>query len=119
MSCPYACYVFINSSLNMGKGKVAAQCMHAMRMATRELRFKSSNTIDIWNEWEEYGAKTITLKADNEEEMLMLLSDYSGVEVRDAGCTQVPPDSFTVCMLFPMVARPKGFSHNGKMYKLF
>lgn len=119
MSSPFAAYVFINTRLNMGKGKVAAQCMHAMRIAYGDLHNHSRETKEIWDAWESTGAKTITLKAENENEMLMLLENFQGVDVIDAGCTQVPPDSFTVCMLFPMKARDGGFSYNGKKYKLY
>lgn len=119
MSSQYACYTFVNTSLQMTKGKVAAQCMHAMRMACSQLSFRSQETRDIWEKWAMDGAKTITLKADNEDEMMMLLSEYPGVEVRDHGLTQVPANSFTVAMLFPMRARPKGFEHDGKKYNLY
>src|SRR5690606_11095245 len=100
-------------SLHMDKGKVAAQCMHAMRIASSNI-----NNIDIWNRWEFSGAKTVTLKAKDEKEMSMLLENYEGIRVYDAGCTQVPPNSFTVCMMFPMVAMKSGFTHKDKRYKL-
>lgn len=119
MSSPYACYVFINTRLPMEKGKIAAQCMHAMRMAMNELPLRSREIREIWKIWEKTGSKTITLKAENEAEMATLISEYPGIEVRDAGCTQVPPDSFTVALLFPMEARSGGFQHNGKRYKLY
>lgn len=120
MSSPFAMYVFINGSLTMGKGKVAAQCCHAMRYAIKELPNHSKELNNIWELWEMTGAKTVTLKAENLVEMERLLEDYPGILVEDAGCTQVPPGSTTVCMLFPMKARIGGFvNKNGKKYQLY
>lgn len=120
MSCPFTMYVFINNSLAMGKGKVAAQCCHAMRYAINELPDRSREINNVWRQWEMYGGKTVTLKAENEIEFKKLTEDYNGVIIEDAGCTQVQPGSKTVCLLFPMKSIDGGFTNkNGKRYQLY
>lgn len=115
----FAVYVFVNSSLGMSKGKIAAQCMHAMRYACGDLHNRSSYIRQSWELWENNGGKTITLKAKDDLELEELLEDYQGIIVRDAGCTQIAPGSKTVCILFPIEERKDGFKNSkGVRYSL-
>lgn len=101
-----AMYIIINNDLNMGKGKIAAQACHAACRVTRALHNQNNSN---YNTWLRNGEAKIVLKA-TETEMLQLIDKYDNsksketnrcVNVRDAGFTQIAPNSLTALAFFP------------------
>lgn len=92
----------IRNDLKMGKGKVAAQCAHAAVSA-----YKSAlKHQPILKAWERSGQMKVTVKADNEDELLSILKEAKcwGILtniIHDAGRTQIAPGSRTVCAVGP------------------
>ena len=99
----------VRQDLKMGKGKAAAQCLHA----TLALYKKMTNTYseaynpEMINRWEYYsGQAKITLQVPNQEEMDMLFAQaislgVNAYIVHDAGRTQIESGSATVLGLGP------------------
>lgn len=112
---PIVMYLIVRESLNMGVGKIAAQCAHASQM----LAFKYTNAVgwtealdfdyppeeEIFSEWLKGSFRKVVLKADDKE-WEKLKKEYEGnkfvVHVIDAGLTEVPSGSETVIGLWPM-----------------
>jgi PTH2 family peptidyl-tRNA hydrolase len=90
----------IRTDLGMKKGKICAQCCHAAVGAVQ-----GSDPRSIAR-WERCGTAKIALKVKTQEEMLLIESTATanGINsyiVRDAGRTQIPAGSLTVCALGP------------------
>ncbi|KAF9919880.1 hypothetical protein FBU30_010420 [Linnemannia zychae] len=99
----YKMVLVIRTDLNMGKGKAAAQCCHATLANYKELSKKSPKTLA---HWEYFGQAKVTLKVDNEEDMLMLQAQAMSIglaahSIRDAGRTQIAAGSRTVLAIGP------------------
>ncbi|KAK3837266.1 MAG: peptidyl-tRNA hydrolase PTH2-domain-containing protein [Linnemannia elongata] len=99
----YKMVLVIRTDLNMGKGKAAAQCCHATLANYKELSKKSPKTL---SRWEYFGQAKVTLKVDNEEDMLMLQAQAMSIglaahSIRDAGRTQIAAGSRTVLAIGP------------------
>lgn len=93
----------VRKDLNMGRGKVAAQCSHAAVNAYKELQKRDPNLL---KQWEICGQPKVVVKADNEEILLELCrrAKESGLIVsliQDAGRTQTAPGSRTVLGVGP------------------
>lgn len=93
----------VRKDLNMGRGKVAAQCSHAAVNAYKELQRRDPNLL---KQWEICGQPKVVVKADNEETLLELYrrAKESGLIVsliQDAGRTQTAPGSRTVLGVGP------------------
>ncbi|KAJ8920369.1 hypothetical protein NQ315_005234 [Exocentrus adspersus] len=93
----------VNTSLNMGVGKIAAQVGHACLGLYREML--EQNKEDDLSNWEYIGEKKIVLKGNNELHLQELYEKAKANSipcylVRDAGHTQVAPNSVTVLSLF-------------------
>ncbi|MEM4366596.1 MAG: aminoacyl-tRNA hydrolase [Candidatus Anstonellales archaeon] len=91
--------IVINSSLRMGKGKIAAHAAHASLQAYLE------SPKSVSSEWLSNGAKKVVLKA-REEEMLDLFrkakaEGLTASIIYDAGFTQVPAGSLTAIAIGP------------------
>ncbi|EZA50364.1 Peptidyl-tRNA hydrolase 2, mitochondrial [Ooceraea biroi] len=102
----YKLVLLIRTDLKMGKGKVAAQCSHAAVAA-----YKSATKYPkILRAWVESGQPKITLKVDSENELLTLAAKAKSTGllsnvIRDAGHTQIPAGSVTVCAVGPGPAK--------------
>ncbi|KAF9133400.1 hypothetical protein BGW39_009823 [Mortierella sp. 14UC] len=99
----YKMVLIIRTDLNMGKGKAAAQCCHATLANYKELNKKSPKTLA---RWEYFGQAKVTLKVDNEEDMLLLQAQAMSIglaahSIRDAGRTQIAAGSRTVLAIGP------------------
>ncbi|KAG0377114.1 hypothetical protein BGX24_006687 [Mortierella sp. AD032] len=99
----YKMVLIIRTDLNMGKGKAAAQCCHATLANYKELNKKSPKTLA---RWEYFGQAKVTLKIDNEEDMLLLQAQAMSIglaahSIRDAGRTQIAAGSRTVLAIGP------------------
>lgn len=99
-------YIFVNSDLNMGKGKIAAQVGHVVEMLTHDIlrgHYEKRGSPEIYKNymlWKSSGARKIVLKADSKN-MEELSNIPSAHKVFDAGLTQIPSGSLTVVGFFP------------------
>lgn len=93
-------YFVVNSSLDMGKGKVGGQVGHATEKLIRRLE---RNPTSNYKEWRNSGNAKIVLKAA-EKDLENLLDKYSKISehVIDAGKTQIPSGSLTVIGFIPL-----------------
>lgn len=108
---PIVHYLIVRKSLNMGPGKIAAQCSHASKMLILSyVEFKQfKNPISeenyklytITKEWLEKSFRTIVLVADDKQ-WEKIKEDVRVFVVRDAGLTEVPEGSETVLSTWPM-----------------
>lgn len=93
----YKQMIIVRADLQMGKGKLAAQCSHASLAAyTKTLRLHP----EIAKEWSREGSKKVVLKVNSEKELLEYyeLAEREGIPadlVRDAGHTQLEPGTIT------------------------
>jgi peptidyl-tRNA hydrolase, PTH2 family len=100
---PYKMLLVVNTSLNMGKGKIAAQCGHAAVGAYKRASKLCPNAVR-W--WERTGCAKIAVKCPSEEELAAVLAaarskDIPLYLVEDAGRTQIAAGSRTVLGLGP------------------
>ena len=97
---PLKMVLVIRTDLGMKKGKICAQCCHAAVGAVQE------SDPRLIARWERCGTAKIALKVKSQDEMLAIeaAARASGINsylVRDAGRTQIPAGSLTVCALGP------------------
>lgn len=95
--------LIIRMDLQMGKGKVAAQCSHATLAAYQKAEKQCPEWIEDWEEW---GTAKITLKCPDEDQMLLLQKSARklglvAVSIQDAGRTQIAAGSRTVLAIGP------------------
>ena len=95
--------IAVRKDLKMSKGKIAAQCGHAA-VGGSSKAYKHTPT--FWHNWSEFGVTKIACWVENEEDMNNLEKEAkeSGLvtyKVRDAGYTEVPPNSITVLSVGP------------------
>jgi peptidyl-tRNA hydrolase, PTH2 family len=100
---PYKMLLVVNTSLNMGKGKIAAQCGHAAVGAYKRASKQCPNAV-TW--WERTGCAKIAVKCPSEEELATIYTAARGKDiplylVEDAGRTQIAAGSRTVLGLGP------------------
>ncbi|KAH9387414.1 peptidyl-tRNA hydrolase, PTH2 family [Nematocida major] len=91
--------LLVRNDLNMGKGKIVAQAMHAAYSAANKKSLLSSA-------WKHCGFKKVSLKVETEQEMDTLVekAHSKGIPcspVIDAGRTQVEPNTHTVTFIGP------------------
>ena len=86
-------YIVVNSSLGMGKGKIAAQASHA---SVAVLEKVDDGALE---EWKDEGMKKVVLKVKDAEELLALFEKakrlFPCALITDAGKTQIEPGSKT------------------------
>mmetsp|Transcript_1792 Transcript_1792/g.4553 ORF Transcript_1792/g.4553 Transcript_1792/m.4553 type:complete len:121 (-) Transcript_1792:305-667(-) len=94
----------VNEELKMTKGKVAAQCGHAVYGLTKKLRKKH---MVLLKQWESCGQPKIALKGDGGTQQMKELAEAAAQAnipshiVCDAGRTQIAAGSQTVLALGP------------------
>lgn len=103
---PYKMVLVVNTSLGMGKGKIAAQCGHA---AVGCFERASKQCPAAVKAWQYTGCAKIALKCTSEEEMeeiagRALSKDIPVYLVEDAGRTQIAAGSRTVLGIGPAPA---------------
>jgi len=117
---PLVMYFIIRESLNMGKGKIGAQCAHAAQMIILKYAqlaiHKSTEILDdtefkkynITREWLEGSFRKVVLRADDKE-FEKVKEQLDCFLVRDGGLTEIAAGSETVLVLWPMKKseRPK------------
>jgi peptidyl-tRNA hydrolase, PTH2 family len=110
-------YYVVNTSLNMGVGKIAAQCCH-VNTDIIKLMEKCSKSPRLYREWKLYGETTVVLAAD-EEQFAAIYNEFKELSLNspandtkyktpvmcyivDAGRTEVEPGTMTVLGFTPM-----------------
>jgi len=93
----------VRQDLKMGKGKAAAQCCHATLSAYKQARRKCPEALRAW---ECNGQPKVTVKCDNEDDLMLLLTQARSLGlvsavIADAGRTQIAPGSKTVLAVGP------------------
>lgn len=106
-NAPYKMVLCVNTSLGMGKGKIAAQCGHAAVGCYKRSRRQCPSALSAW---EKTGCAKIAVKCPSEEEMGAILEEAAkkGIPlyfVEDAGRTQIAAGSRTVLGLGPAPVR--------------
>lgn len=104
---PYKMVLCVNTSLGMGKGKIAAQCGHAAVGCWKRSHRKCPAALSAW---ERTGCAKIAVKCPSEEEMGIILERAASKDipiylVEDAGRTQIAAGSRTVLGLGPAPVR--------------
>ncbi len=100
----YKMVFVVNTSLEMGVGKVAAQVGHATLALYKTLLLDPLQMADV-RIWENEGAKKIVLKGIDTDHLVNLCQlatarSIPNCVIRDAGKTQIPTGSVTVFALF-------------------
>ncbi|KAF7254956.1 hypothetical protein EG68_08087 [Paragonimus skrjabini miyazakii] len=96
----------VRTDLNMGKGKIAAQCSHA---AVSCFQYAQAKNPSLLAAWEEQGQPKIVLKSDSLHELELLSAKADSLDlinsiIHDAGHTQIPAGSATVLGIGPGLA---------------
>jgi PTH2 family peptidyl-tRNA hydrolase len=92
--------IVARADLGMGEGKLAAQVAHASLMAYESAECRDSS------EWKGSGQKKVVLQANGESQLFELAdrAEREGIAhavVRDAGHTQLEPDTVTALAVGP------------------
>ncbi len=104
----HAMYLFVNTTIKMDKGKITGQLGHTVQKLIQNLFLvhsqskteESKKFINHYKYWKSNGMAKIVLKAEQDQlEQLQLLPNV--VCVRDAGLTQIPPNTLTVVGFLP------------------
>ncbi|XP_055631701.1 probable peptidyl-tRNA hydrolase 2 [Toxorhynchites rutilus septentrionalis] len=99
----YKMILVVRNDLKMGKGKIAAQCGHA---AVGAYEGASKKTPTILRKWQHTGQAKIAVKVDSEQQMMEVYktakaNNLNCCLIRDAGRTQIEPNSKTVLAIGP------------------
>ena len=99
---PLKMVIVVRSDLKMGKGKIGAQVGHGVLTVGFEAAAKDMNLM------EEYfiGQQKVCVKVSSEDELVSIEQQAKNAGlftalIRDAGCTQVPAGTKTVCAIGP------------------
>jgi PTH2 family peptidyl-tRNA hydrolase len=100
---PFKMVLCVNMSLQMGKGKMCAQCGHATLGAYRSAE-RHADTAILW--WHRMGQAKVAVKVENDEALheLARKAQEAGIVtylVEDAGRTQIAAGSKTVLAIGP------------------
>jgi len=100
-------YILVNDDLKMGKGKIAGQVGHVVGLITEEIIRKSYETAkgvpDCYQryvEWKMTGHAKVILKA-TQQQIEQMIGEPESIYIRDAGRTQIAPNSLTVLGFYP------------------
>lgn len=93
----------VRTDLQMGKGKIAAQCSHAAVGAFEKALKRDPESLKIW---QYTGQAKVALKTDSVDEMKQIAENASKLGlvtsmIRDAGRTQIAPNTITVLGVGP------------------
>ncbi len=95
--------IIARKDLDMGVGKLSAQCAHASILSFLEAQKADKS---VANEWLSSGQKKIVLKVDDEESLRKMFTAFRFKKipcalVDDAGLTQLPPGTTTTLGIGP------------------
>lgn len=94
--------IVFRSDLKLSKGKLAVQVAHAAVSASeRAKKFE-----DWYQNWQNEGQKKVLVKVETKEELIDLKNIAKSKKlpyylVRDAGLTQIPPNTITCLAIGP------------------
>lgn len=93
----------VRNDLKMGKGKIGAQCGHAAVGAYQNCVKRFPNLV---RQWDDSGSAKIAVKVDSEADMMSVYraardKNLNTCLIRDAGRTQIAPNSKTVLAVGP------------------
>lgn len=95
--------IVVRRDLKLGKGKLCAQVAHASLEAYKLTKRKKPSWV---RRWETEGCKKIVVCVGNLEELLDLFeyikSTLPCVLIKDAGYTQLPPETITCLGIGPV-----------------
>lgn len=96
----------VRTDLEMGKGKISAQCCHAAVKSYRDLWSQGSPAQKALEQWEWQGSRKVVLKVASEEDLrnIIMKAKMNGLyatTIRDAGLTQIASGSITVGVIGP------------------
>ncbi|CAH2051725.1 unnamed protein product, partial [Iphiclides podalirius] len=99
----YKLVLVVRTDLNMGKGKMAAQCSHAAVGAFEKAQKKDPEGLKCW---QMTGQAKIALKTDSVDEIKQIADNAKKMGlitslIKDAGRTQIAPNSITVLGVGP------------------
>jgi len=113
---PFKMLLCVNTTLGMGKGKIAAQCGHAT-LGAYKLSTKYNKSGLQW--WETTGCAKIAVKVSEEEmqeiEETAHAQGLVSYVVRDAGRTQIAAGSRTVLAIGPSPVHEMKFTNHLKL----
>lgn len=103
---PHKMVLCVNTSLQMGKGKMCAQCSHAAVGAYKLASSRRSSKLTALHIWENTGYRKITAKADDRAHLMELMSKAQSrglvtCLIEDEGLTQIAHGSVTVLAIGP------------------
>ncbi|KAM3959503.1 peptidyl-tRNA hydrolase 2, mitochondrial [Aphomia sociella] len=99
----YKVVLVVRTDLNMSKGKIAAQCGHAAVGVFDKAQKKDPEGLKLW---QMTGQAKVALKTDSIDEIKQIADNAKKMGlitslVRDAGRTQIAPNSITVLGVGP------------------
>ena len=107
---PLVMYIIVREELEMTAGKLGAQIGHAAQMILLDYRDRSdheeshqrlSSRVSLFTDWLNTSFRKI-VKAADEKEWKKVQEAVDYYVVRDAGLTEVEPNTETVMVLWPM-----------------
>lgn len=100
----YKMVIIVREDLNMSKGKIAAQVGHAVLGAYKESLRRNPAIVNGWENYSGQAKIVVTCKSEKELIELMKKADENKIVsyiVRDAGRTEVEPNTCTCCAIGP------------------
>ena len=98
----YYMYIIVNSSLKMGKGKIAAQVGHGVQKMTE---YCLEHHKELWTKYVNSGIPKIVLKT-SQDQLLEVIDKTENIfksYVIDEGRTQIPKNSLTAVAYIPLL----------------
>ena len=100
----YKMVIIVREDLNMSKGKIAAQVGHAVLGAYKESLRRNPAIVNGWENYSGQAKIVVACKSEKELIDLMKKADENKIVsyiVRDAGRTEVEPNTCTCCAIGP------------------
>ena len=100
----YYMYIIVNSSLKMGKGKIAAQVGHGVQKMTE---YCLEHHKELWTKYVNSGIPKIVLKT-SQDQLLEVINKTENIfksYVIDEGRTQIAENSLTAVSFIPLLKK--------------
>ena len=100
----YYMYIIVNSSLKMGKGKIAAQVGHGVQKMTE---YCLEHDEELWTKYVNSGIPKIVLKTSKDQllEVIHKTKNIFKSYVIDEGRTQIAKNSLTAVSYIPLLKK--------------
>jgi len=109
----YAMYIFVNTDLKMDKGKIAGQVGHVVQTIIEKILMDlvsmenpddtTKEIIDSYIKWKANGLSAKVVLKATQDQLEQLMKDPRAHHIRDAGKTQIAPNSLTVVGFYPVL----------------